>query len=186
MLFFFVLLVVRRPAKMRVMPIRFRCAYCNQLLGIARRKAGTVVRCPTCAGKVVVPNVELEDTEFPGREEPMAFERDDFESFLNPPARENGGGRKKDGPAPFVEAQVAIPAVAAPPGAWGTYAEPPFDVEKIHPTAPSEQSGKQRPGDMVISRKRLLIVAALAVLALALVFGAGILLGYFLFATAHS
>src|ERR1700722_11078853 len=38
------------------MPIRFRCAYCNQLLGIARLKYGTVVRCPTCAGQVVVPN----------------------------------------------------------------------------------------------------------------------------------
>src|SRR5437588_12990913 len=37
------------------MPIRFRCAYCNQLMGIARRKAGTVVRCPTCSGQVVVP-----------------------------------------------------------------------------------------------------------------------------------
>ena len=30
------------------MPIRFRCAYCNQLMGIARRKAGTVIRCPNC------------------------------------------------------------------------------------------------------------------------------------------
>src|SRR5262245_48901585 len=37
------------------MPIRFRCAYCNQLLGISRRKAGKVVRCPTCAGQVIVP-----------------------------------------------------------------------------------------------------------------------------------
>ena len=37
------------------MPIRFRCAYCNQLMGIARRKAGTVVSCPTCRGQVVVP-----------------------------------------------------------------------------------------------------------------------------------
>src|SRR5437879_4729747 len=37
------------------MPIRFRCAYCNQLMAIAHRKAGTVVRCPTCAGQVVVP-----------------------------------------------------------------------------------------------------------------------------------
>src|SRR5204862_5290906 len=36
-------------------PIRFRCAYCNQLMGISRRKAGTVVRCPTCSGQVVVP-----------------------------------------------------------------------------------------------------------------------------------
>ena len=38
------------------MPIRFRCAYCNQLMGIARRKAGTVVSCPTCQGQVVVPS----------------------------------------------------------------------------------------------------------------------------------
>jgi phage FluMu protein Com len=37
------------------MPIRFRCAYCNQLMGIARRKAGSVVRCPKCSGQVVVP-----------------------------------------------------------------------------------------------------------------------------------
>src|SRR5262245_60470883 len=37
------------------MPIKFRCAYCNQLMGIARRKAGTVVNCPTCNGQVVVP-----------------------------------------------------------------------------------------------------------------------------------
>jgi hypothetical protein len=40
------------------MPIKFRCAYCNQLLGIARRKAGTVVRCPNCAGQVVVPKLD--------------------------------------------------------------------------------------------------------------------------------
>jgi DNA-directed RNA polymerase subunit RPC12/RpoP len=37
------------------MPIRFRCAYCNQLMGIATRKQGTVVRCPKCSGQVVVP-----------------------------------------------------------------------------------------------------------------------------------
>lgn len=40
------------------MPIKFRCAYCNKLLGISRRKAGTVVRCPSCEGQVVVPNLE--------------------------------------------------------------------------------------------------------------------------------
>jgi hypothetical protein len=37
------------------MPIHFRCACCNQLLGIARRKAGMVVRCPKCQGQVAVP-----------------------------------------------------------------------------------------------------------------------------------
>src|SRR5262245_3752774 len=43
------------------MPIRFRCVYCEQLLGIARRKAGTVVKCPNCAGQVIVPSPEGED-----------------------------------------------------------------------------------------------------------------------------
>src|SRR5712675_495388 len=37
------------------MPIRFRCASCQQLMGIARRKAGAVVRCPRCAGELIVP-----------------------------------------------------------------------------------------------------------------------------------
>jgi DNA-directed RNA polymerase subunit RPC12/RpoP len=40
------------------MPIRFRCAYCNQLMGIAHRKVGSVVRCPKCSGQVIVPHVE--------------------------------------------------------------------------------------------------------------------------------
>lgn len=43
------------------MPIRFRCAYCNQLMGIARRKAGTVVKCPKCAGEIIVPTPESGD-----------------------------------------------------------------------------------------------------------------------------
>ena len=37
------------------MPIRFRCAFCNQLMAIAHRKMGVVVRCPKCSGQVVVP-----------------------------------------------------------------------------------------------------------------------------------
>lgn len=40
------------------MPVRFRCVYCNQLLGIARRKAGTVVRCTNCEGQIIVPEPE--------------------------------------------------------------------------------------------------------------------------------
>ena len=37
------------------MPVRFRCAYCQQLMGIGRRKVGAIVRCPRCAGEVIVP-----------------------------------------------------------------------------------------------------------------------------------
>src|SRR5690349_10109795 len=81
------------------MPIRFRCAYCNQLLGIARRKAGTVVRCPNCAGQVVVPNIDENEPDEPektageperapakapaGADQPL-FERSDFDEVLKP------------------------------------------------------------------------------------------------------
>jgi hypothetical protein len=46
------------------MAIRFYCPFCDQLLGIAQRKAGAIVECPSCHGKVGVPgedapNVEL-------------------------------------------------------------------------------------------------------------------------------
>jgi hypothetical protein len=37
------------------MPIRFRCQHCHQLLGIARRKAGSTVHCPTCNASLLVP-----------------------------------------------------------------------------------------------------------------------------------
>ena len=37
------------------MPIRFYCPFCDQLLGIASRKAGTVITCPRCKGEVGVP-----------------------------------------------------------------------------------------------------------------------------------
>jgi hypothetical protein len=40
------------------MPVRFRCPFCNQLLGISRRKIGTVIECPNCHGKVGVPSEE--------------------------------------------------------------------------------------------------------------------------------
>ena len=62
------------------MPIRFRCAYCNQLMGIAKRKAGTVVRCPSCAGQVLVPNP---DDESPSAEvEAPLFERTETDQVI--------------------------------------------------------------------------------------------------------
>ncbi|MBI2805101.1 MAG: hypothetical protein HYX68_08985 [Planctomycetes bacterium] len=59
------------------MPIRFRCAYCSQLMGISRRKAGTVVRCPKCAGEIIVPGgEEPEPPESPAEQQagPQAFD----------------------------------------------------------------------------------------------------------------
>ena len=37
------------------MPIRFYCPFCDQLLGIASRKAGAAIECPRCKGQVGVP-----------------------------------------------------------------------------------------------------------------------------------
>src|SRR5438270_411363 len=46
----------RLATKVRAMPIKFRCVYCNQLLGIARRKAGKIVACTNCGGQLIVPD----------------------------------------------------------------------------------------------------------------------------------
>jgi len=54
-------------------------------MGIARRKAGNIVRCPNCAGQVIVPNTDGSDPGTGkavepggGAPEPL-FERNDFE-----------------------------------------------------------------------------------------------------------
>src|SRR5205809_498022 len=114
------------------MPIRFRCAYCNQLMGIARRKSGTVVRCPTCSGQVVVPNPDPNDPDEPepikeepkkrGAPQPNAdpnlFERSDFDEVLRPGVA-----------APA--ATVAAGGQPPPTGAWGTAHEAAMGVERL-------------------------------------------------------
>jgi hypothetical protein len=162
------------------MPIRFRCAYCNQLLGIARRKAGTVVRCPTCAGQVIVPNVEFDDSESGnGGEEPLVFERSDFEELLNPNQPAGAQERKRQAILSSSESPVALPmATEPPPGAWGTHAEPAFDVSRITPPSPAGPSSPA--GGIVLSPARATFLLTVVVVTLALVFGLGFLLGYFL------
>jgi DNA-directed RNA polymerase subunit RPC12/RpoP len=60
------------------MPIRFRCSHCSRLLGIARRKAGTQVRCPECSESIIVP---IQDD--PGG-------LDELDDLLNSHPRANG------------------------------------------------------------------------------------------------
>src|SRR5438445_298306 len=43
---------------MAAAPIKFRCFRCNQLLGVARSKAGAVVACPKCSVELIVPEPE--------------------------------------------------------------------------------------------------------------------------------
>ena len=56
------------------MPVRFRCEHCDQLLGIARRKIGTEVRCPECHKMVLVPAEDAPDADDQTRKKESSFE----------------------------------------------------------------------------------------------------------------
>ncbi|TMQ33327.1 MAG: hypothetical protein E6K70_13660 [Planctomycetota bacterium] len=119
------------------MPIRFRCAYCNQLLGIARRKAGTIVRCPTCAGQVVVPAAEAPEPESqPGEQEQLVFERSDFEDLLNPDQPQAVPEEPKSKVLTSAEEVVALTTPAPAPGnPWAAQAEPAYAAPAPAPVA---------------------------------------------------
>jgi hypothetical protein len=163
------------------MPIRFRCAYCNQLLGIARRKAGTVVRCPTCAGQVVVPNIEEEEggptSEGNG---PFVFERNDFDELLHTEGEGGASASQKETGPSSSDAPVAIPSAKPPPGAWGTHAEPPYDVGRINPTPSAVATAEPlaTAAGVYLSRSKLTVLVIAAIAALVVVFVAGLLIGY--------
>ena len=167
------------------MPIRFRCRYCNQLLGIARRKAGTMVRCPTCQCEVAVPAADEEPAPGPAsppppppaRPEPAPalFERDDFEDFLHgslpasDASRPRGHAHHTPPPAPRPQPAPAVPVPPPPP-------------------APLEQNGWQPAlapahaapiGGLVLSPARATVLTVVVILLLAVAFALGLLVGRF-------
>lgn len=163
-----------------VMPIRFRCAYCNQLLGISRRKAGQVVRCPTCAGQVVVPQAEdgppepEQATAEPPSPSPVVqaplFERDDFGLDFDNPVPSMPSTHGTGAPAP----------AAAPPAPAGWSAGPAagYDVEQYPPATEYAPGGA--PGGIVLSPAKATLLTVLAILGMAIAFGAGLIVGRFM------
>jgi hypothetical protein len=152
------------------MPIRFRCPNCRQLLGIARRKSGTAVECPTCQRSVTVPDKDDPDLalEPPAERAPESpanpqtpagpmpvrrdlFERSDFDIELPKAAR----------PAP-------VPIAPAP-------------SRELAPPAPAPASGvtPMTPG-IVLSPTQATVLTVTAILLLAVAFGVGLLVGRFL------
>ena len=156
------------------MPIRFRCAYCNQLMGIARRKAGTIVRCPRCAGQVIVPDPGPEGaaqeavppsngpapetprpTSAPG---PVLFEQSDFEKLFEP------------GPlVPPAPPQMAPPQVAAPP----PYAPP----QAVAPLPAYDPAPIPAAAGLFLTPAKLTILSVAVVILLGLAFFLGMLVG---------
>lgn len=130
------------------MPIRFRCVYCNKLLSIATRKAGTVIHCPTCEKPLIVPIPESEE----GRESVSSsetetgsagparsggasktgriFERDDFDKILTQGLEKiqtktrpaPSSPPSSSGPSPDVLSrpgtEIPLPQPVAPPKTW--------------------------------------------------------------------
>ncbi len=133
------------------MPIRFRCRYCNQLIGIARRKVGTVVSCPTCHGQLTVPAADQAEPAGAAAA-PSTFERSDFEDYLRASSGEGVAGHaaaKAGGPRRRAVDPDAI------------------DVEPV-------SVGAEAPPGVVLSPARLAVVAVVLVLLLAGAFAAGI------------
>jgi hypothetical protein len=158
-----------------IMPIRFRCGHCNQLMGIGHKKAGTVVRCPTCTSEVRVPNPNAKISEVPKREhQPHVFERSDFDEIFQVLSRPQRPRSLKTASS----APLAVPSAHRPEPA------PPELKQSDGPVTfqPTESGSWRHSGwrPAVWRRWRLI-----AVVALTLVFGAGFLAGIFIGRSFH-
>jgi phage FluMu protein Com len=129
------------------MPIRFRCQYCDQLLGIARRKVGTEVRCPECQKMVLVPAQDAPDVDEPTRKRDFVFER----------------GAVAD-PASNPPKEIGAPTIS--PAAMGS-----FDAELYRLPDPPQAAG------VLLTPLHAILLTIGAVIVLALAFTVGLLVG---------
>lgn len=105
------------------MPIRFRCTFCNRLLGIASRKAGTETTCPHCGYSITVPMPEEEN----GKTERLDLE--DVDQLLG-----NHATERITEPATQVLQAPPEPPKAVPPKPAPKAAAP--KAKPAEPTAP--------------------------------------------------
>jgi hypothetical protein len=164
------------------MPIRFRCVYCDKLLGIARRKAGAVVNCPHCSEKLIVPTPDPE-SENEGTEEakgtaedralentagPQLFERSDFEHLLQPEPTFRSG-EEEYVPSTAPQRPDDLPPIPKP------YVPQPYPAQQ--PYAPAPLPAPTKPAGFFISSSRLTWLSVAAVVLLAAAFGLGLVVG---------
>jgi len=115
------------------MPIRFRCGYCNRLLGIARRKAGSETTCPHCGYTLTVPEDPVGDTS----------EMDDIDALLNPmtsPAPPERPTAPERSPSPLPKAPISNGASTSPSSLY-----PSNSGGGASTTAPAPRSSGERP-----------------------------------------
>jgi hypothetical protein len=110
-------------------------------MGISTRKAGTVVKCPKCAGEIIVPSPDEPQTSdepaeqaiAPPVEQPGAapagpaapFEEKDFEAYFNEAANGSIGAtapaRTETAPPESVPESAAVPPPPPPPARRGLF-----------------------------------------------------------------
>jgi DNA-directed RNA polymerase subunit RPC12/RpoP len=158
------------------MPVRFRCAYCNQLMGISHRKVGTVVRCPKCSGQVVVPHVEdaPDDAAAEQGAAVKLLEDPELELLLAGAATESSGkpkpARKRQGP-PAAILEIDVEPVEIP-----TAPPPPVSPQPVASAAAKAAPSFFR-GTVTLPRWLVGGIAIVILLLLGLAFLAGFLLG---------
>jgi hypothetical protein len=140
------------------MPIRFRCKYCNQLIGIARRKAGSDVSCPTCHGRLTVPAGDRPGADGDPTSPPGLFEGNDFDDYLRSPfteeASRHAAASRSRGVRPLAPAS------------------PDIDVERLPVGVLPAKAPAAR--GIVLTPFRLTVLSVAAVLLLAAAFAAGV------------
>ncbi len=173
------------------MPIRFRCAYCNQLMGISHRKMGTIVRCPKCSGQVVVPQIEgTPDDDEPRHDGEMAaavkaLEDPELEMLLAGAAHEAAGqgkrkAKRRGPPRAFLEIDVE-PLDPLPPPLPAAAPESPIpSLSSPAPIVPSPAApslAASAPAFVMLPRWVIGSVATAILFLLGLAFFVGFVLG---------
>jgi hypothetical protein len=118
---------------------------------------------------------EEEETQ-PGTGKPMVFERADFDKLLNTDSEPGVLVSKREDPGGS-DSPVALPAPVAPPPRNPPQAEPEYDVERIQLPPGAAAS---LPRGIFLSPAKATVLAVATVVALALAFGAGLLVGLLL------
>jgi len=190
-------------------PIKFRCVQCNQLLGVAPSKVGSVVSCPRCAVELIVPEAD-DPSEVPRDPEPepipsilssLVLDRLDPLAELRPEdIRVEPGlldaGRARREPRPMERAPAWSPEPPAPqppplvltPEAL---AGPPIEAQprpdeavlppiQTEPVAIRPARPTTRARDITLPRSVVTAWSLFVLLALAMAFAAGLLAGHFL------
>jgi hypothetical protein len=131
-------------------------------MGIARRKSGTVVRCPRCAGELIVPTSPQPAAATGGMPLNQLFEAEEF------------GKELSDAPSPAAE-ELPNPLMPPPPYGHRTLTEAHSDSR--HESTPSASAPDLRRPGLFVPTPLLVLLAVLVAGLVGLTFLFGFLLG---------